>query len=138
VVRPDARAAAAPAAAAAGTLAAAAATGTLEGRTRRLVARRARRAALMAVAGLGLAVVAVRLGLVLAPMGLGRAFRPFRLAGRLGHGRGGGAQVAVVAAVEGRDALARDLLDVLQEIPFVVGAERHGRAVGPGPGRPAD
>ena len=64
--------------------------------------------------------------------------RPFRLAARIRHGGGRRAQVPVIATVEGGDPLTADLLDVLQKVALIVRAEGHGRAVGTGPGCPAD
>src|SRR6185503_6926752 len=101
--------------------------------------------AFVAVAGLAVlglaaaAVIAVALGLVLAAVAAARTarVRPVGLAG-VRHRRRGRAQLAVVAPVPGGDALAGHLLDVLQQRPLVVGAERHGRAVGAGPRRAAD
>src|SRR6185312_8757152 len=61
-----------------------------------------------------------------------------RLGGQLGARSGCGAQLAIVAAIPSRDALAGDLLDVLQEAALVVGAEGHGGAAGPGARGAAD
>src|SRR5690606_5116549 len=47
-------------------------------------------------------------------------------------------QLLVVAAVDGRDLLARDLLDVAQQLHLVAGHEADRRAVGAGAGRAAD
>src|SRR5437899_4484526 len=135
-VRPDAGAA--------GGLGAAAALRALEGRTLGgllAAAIAARRSAFVAMAAIAAAaVIAVALLLVLAAVRTGAAgVGPLGLdALRFRQGRGGRAELLVVAAVEGRDGLARHLLDVAQQGPLVVGAEGHGRAVGAGPRRAAN
>ena len=88
----------------------------------------ARRASLRGGVGLGLGVVAVALGRVLGAV---------RLAATLGlpaswqGSHGTDPELAVVAAMPGRNPLPGHLLDVLQQVAhLVVGAEGDGRAVG--------
>src|ERR1700744_1040426 len=102
-------------------------------------------AALRTAMAVTTAAAATRFAPVALTSGLGLLLaidRIFALAGVLGHqlvghGRGLG-QARVVAAVEGRDGLARHALDVAQQAALVVRAQADGHAGVAGAGRAAD